>query len=180
MLCALFLNSLSYLTIVLYYLPILLLIGSVVCGGTLYIVYLFRLVVYRLLLAWCCVCLVYWCLLLLQSVLYIGYLCTWCWFVCVGYSLNLCYILAICVRGVGIVLLFSICCLFRLYWLVPLLPYNFTTLPLLPLYIASIRVYSFPWCIAGIIYDKAPLKGAYLLVLVLLGWCLYIIFPLLG
>ena len=72
LLCALFLNSLSYLTIVLYYLPILLLIGSVVCGGTLYIVYLFRLVVYRLLLAWCCVCLVYWCLLLLQSVLYIG------------------------------------------------------------------------------------------------------------
>ena len=54
MLCVLFLYSLSYLTIVLYYLPILLLIGSVVCGGTIYIVYLFRLVVLFLL-----VCLVF-------------------------------------------------------------------------------------------------------------------------
>ena len=43
------------------------------------------LVVYRLLLVWCCVCLPACCLLLScwllsLSVLYIGYLCAWCWY----------------------------------------------------------------------------------------------------
>lgn len=56
------------------------------------------LVVYLLLLAWCCVCLPAWCI----CVCYYFNVCTWCWFVCVGYSLYLCYILAICVRGVDI------------------------------------------------------------------------------
>ena len=91
--------------------------------------------------------------------------------------LLLCYItfllissvsLTACLRGV----VFAICCLFRLYWLVPLLPYNFTNLPLLPLYIACIC----PLGVAGLHYDKAPFKGAYLLVLVLLGWYLYLSF----
>lgn len=76
---------------------ILLLIGSVVCGGTLYIVYLFRLVVLFLL---ACVVL---CLLgiLVFIIVVRG----------VGYSLYLCYILAICVRGVGLSVLvtLSIC-----------------------------------------------------------------------
>lgn len=105
--------------------------------------------------AWCCICLVYWCLLLSY------------------YYFNLCYILAICVRGVGIVLLFSICYLIRFYRFVPLLPYNFTTLPLLPLYIASIRVITaLVYC--WLHYDNTPLKGAYLLVFFLLGWYYYL------
>ena len=48
-----------------------------------------------------------------------------------------------------------------------ILPCNYIINTYIPLYIASIRVYLSLWCIAGIIYDKAPLKGAYLLALLI-------------
>lgn len=100
----------------------------------------------------------------------------------VCYYFNLCYILAICVRGVGLSVLVTLsiclqCCLIRSCWLVSILPCNYIINTYIPLYIASIRVYLSLWCIAGIIYDNAPLKDAYLLGLVLVGWYLYFIFP---
>lgn len=157
------------LVIVLRYLT-LLLIGSVVCGGTLYIVYLFRLVVYHLLPAWCCVCLPAWCI----CVCYYFNVCTWCWFVCVGYSLYLCYILAICVRGVDIgYMLFNslvLACSF-----VTLTLYHLATITALYCFISLLFVFIRSLGVAGLYYDNAPLKGAYLLVL--LGW--YYIFSFL-
>lgn len=102
------------------------------------------------------------------------YCCAWCC-VCLVYW---CLLLS-CV----VLVTLSICVIYWLYavYFVPagLFLCYLVTLPPCHYYRFISLLFVFI-CVAGIIYDKAPLKGAYLLVLVLLGWYVYFIFPLLG
>ncbi len=125
-----------------------------------------------------------------------------CLLACLLFAIVMLVTLSICViywLFVCVVLVLSICCLFRPCWLVSILPCNYTINTYIPLYFACIGLlsyrlntlppchyYRFIWlvfvfiCVAGIIYDKALLKGAYLLALLIfrVGIIIYILsFP---
>lgn len=105
------------------------------------------------------------------------YYCRTITLICVIYWLSV-YVVLVCLCWL---LSLSVC---SAVYFVPagLLVSYLAIIPLISIYrfISLLFVLLLPWCVAGIIYDKAPLKGAYLLVLVLLGWYLYFIFPLLA